>query len=198
VVSGSPSEVARVVLDLAAARPATLASGRLVCIDGPGGSGKSTLADAIVALEPSGRVVHMDDLFEGWEGLPAITAQLGSILRPLAEGRPGSYRRWDWHAGEWAETVPVEPAPLLVLEGVGSGSLGHAELITVLAWVEVPYDLRMARGLERGGVGVAENWRQWAIGEQELFATEQTRQRADVLVDGTGAESPRVARGPVE
>jgi hypothetical protein len=163
-----------------------------VCIDGPGGSGKSTLADAILDLEPAGRVVHMDDLFEGWDGLPAITAQLGSILRPLADDRPGSYRRWDWYASDWAETVSVEPGPLMVLEGVGSGSLAHADLITVLSWVEVDYDLRMARGLERGGVGVAEHWRQWAIGEQELFDRERTRDRADVVVDGTGGRPPWV------
>ena len=78
----------------------------------------------------------------------------------------------------------MEPASALVLEGVGSGSLGHADLITVLAWIEVPYDLRMQRGLERGGIGVAENWRRWAVDEQELFARERTRERADVVLDG--------------
>jgi hypothetical protein len=42
----------------------------------------------------------------------------------------------------------------------------------------------MARGLERGGVGVSENWRAWAVGEQEHFARERTRERADVVLDG--------------
>jgi hypothetical protein len=73
---------------------------------------------------------------------------------------------------------------MLMVEGVGSGALEYAALITVLAWVEVPYDLRMARGLERGGIGVAENWRQWAVDEQNLFARERTRERADVVLDG--------------
>jgi hypothetical protein len=80
--------------------------------------------------------------------------------------------------------VLVPPAPLILLEGVGSGSSRVAPLITVLAWVEVPYDLRMARGLARGGVGVAENWRQWAVDEQDLFARERTFERADVRLDG--------------
>ena len=66
----------------------------------------------------------MDDLFEGWSGLPRIDAQLGDLLEPLALGRPGSFRRWDWLAGRYAETVVVEPVPLLVLEGVGSGAGG--------------------------------------------------------------------------
>jgi energy-coupling factor transporter ATP-binding protein EcfA2 len=172
------------VLDLLRSRPPTLGSGRLVSIDGPAGSGKTTLADEIAGLTGA-PVVHMDDLFEGWDGLPRITAQLEGLLRPLAADRPGSYRRWDWHAGGWAETVTVPPGPLLVLEGVGSGSLAHADLITVLVWVEVAYDVRMARGLARGGVEVHERWQQWAIDEQDLFARERTRERADLRLDGT-------------
>jgi hypothetical protein len=129
-------------------------------------------------------VLHMDDMFEGWRGLPRITEQLESVLLPLSRGESGSYRRWDWPGDAWAETVLVPPVPLLVLEGVGSGSARIASLVTVLAWVEVPFDLRMARGLERGGVGVAENWRQWAVDEQELFARERTRERADLVFDG--------------
>ena len=174
---------AQEVLDLALSREPTLGDGRLVCVDGPAGSGKTTLAQEIATLSGA-PVLHMDDMFEGWDGLPGITDQLETLLRPLAAGRSGSYRRWDWPGNAWAETVLVPPAPLLVLEGVGSGSADVADLITVLAWVEVPYDLRMARGLERGGVGVAEHWRQWAIDEQDLFAREGTRDRADVVLDG--------------
>jgi hypothetical protein len=171
------------VLSLARSREPTLGRGRLICIDGPAGSGKTTLADELAELTGA-PVLHMDDMFEGWRGLPRISAQLETLLPPLATGRAGSYRRWDWPGNDWAETVLVPAAPLLVLEGVGSGSAAYAELVTVLAWVEVPYDLRMARGLERGGVGVSENWRQWAIDEQALFDREGTRDRADIVLDG--------------
>jgi vacuolar-type H+-ATPase catalytic subunit A/Vma1 len=171
------------VLDLVLSREPTLAGGRLLCIDGPAGSGKTTLAADVADLSAAA-VFHMDDMFEGWDGMPTITGQLESLLRPLATGRSGTYRRWDWAGNTWAETVVVPPAPLLVLEGVGSGSTVVEELITVLAWVEVPFDLRLERGLRRGGIGVDENWRQWAIAEQDLFARERTRERADVVLDG--------------
>jgi hypothetical protein len=171
------------VLELALARPPTLGQGRLICIDGPAGSGKTTLAAELAELSGA-PVLHMDDMFEGWGGLPRITSQVETLLLPLSRGRSGRYQRWDWPGNAWAETILVPPAPLLVLEGVGSGAARVAELITVLGWVEVPYDLRMERGLERGGVGVAENWRQWAVDEQGLFARERTRERADVVLDG--------------
>ena len=133
----SPSDVAQVVVDLALSRPPTLADGRLVCVDGPAGSGKTTLAAEVAALVPGAQVVHMDDLYAGWSGIDhAVTDQLDSILLPLAEGRAGSYRRFDWASDRFAETTTVQPGPLLVLEGVGSGTRAHADLCTVLVWVD--------------------------------------------------------------
>jgi hypothetical protein len=192
------------VLGLLRERPATLGAGRLVSIDGPAGSGKTTLAEQVVEgfdlgfdsgfdfgfdrlnqRGPSSLVVHMDDLFPGWAGLPHVDEQLDGLLTPLGEGRAGSYRRYDWLAGRFAETVTVEPVPLLVLEGVGSGAGRFDPLRTVLVWVEAPYDERLRRGLERDGDAFAPYWEQWARDEQDLFAREHTRSRADVVVDGT-------------
>lgn len=186
------SDPARLVLELASSRPATLGAGRLVCVDGPAGSGKTTLAAALARLEPRSRVIHMDDLYDGWDGLPRLTDQLEPLLRPLASGAPGSYRRYDWLAGEYAETVTVEPVPLLVLEGVGSGSRAHADLTTVLTWVWAPSDLRLRRGLERDGSALAGRWRQWMLDEDALFVREETARRADLFVDGAGEDPSRV------
>jgi uridine kinase len=184
------------VLEGLLARPATLGQGRLVCVDGPAGSGKSTFA-ALVASgfdkldqrdSPSptqSRVVQVDDLLEGWRGLSGVTTQLEGLLRSLADGRAGSYRRYDWLAGAFAETVVVEPVPLLVLEGVGSGAARFDDLRTLLVWVEAPYDERLRRGLERDGDAFAPHWEQWAADEAALFARERTRERADLRVDGT-------------
>jgi uridine kinase len=185
-VAGSPN--AERVLELVDDRPPTLGSGRLVCVDGPAGSGKTTLAGEIAALTGA-PVVHMDNLYEGWDGLPRVGDQLDRLLLPLSRNRPGSYRRWDWYADRWAEVVVVPPAPLLVVEGVASGSRSYAGLVTVLVWVEVPVDLRLERGLARDGVELDEHLRAWAVAEQDHFARDGTRDRADLVVDGTAGST---------
>jgi uridine kinase len=178
-------------VELAMGRAPTLGAGRLVCVDGPAGSGKTTWASGIAGgfdrldHREGARVVHMDDLYPGWSGLAEVDDRLAGLLLPLAEGRAGSYRRYDWVAGRFAEAVEVEPVPLLVLEGVGSGASRFASLMTVLVWVEAPYDLRMRRGLDRDGDAFAPHWEQWARDEADLFARERTRERADVVVDST-------------
>jgi len=181
VTAPTPYSILRLALD----RQPTLGEGRLVCFDGPAGSGKTTWAAAIGQLAPGSLGIHMDDLFPGWSGLPLVDEQLHHLLTPLAEGRPGGYRRYDWLAGEFAETVRVDPVPLLLLEGVGSGASRFGPLQTALVWVEAPHDERMRRGIERDGDAFAPYWEQWATDEGELFARERTRERADVVVDGT-------------
>jgi uridine kinase len=171
-----PSDASR-VLDLTRSRPPTLGTGRLICVDGPAGSGKTTLAATLGAP-----VIHMDDLFEGWSGLRTVDARLDALLRPHVSGRPGSYRRYDWLAGEYADTVVVPPADLLVLEGVGSGSLVVADLVTVLVWIEAPHDVRMARGIARDGDTFAPHWERWAADEAEHFVQNRTRERADLVL----------------
>ena len=158
------------VLELLEKRAPTLGDGRLVCIDGPAGSGKTTLADQLAEgfdrlnhpEDGSAHLVHMDDLYAGWSGLPRIDEQLDGLLSPLGEARAGSYRRYDWLAGEFAETLTVEPVPLLVIEGVGSGASRFDHLRTVLVWVEASYDERLRRGLERDGDTFAPHWEKWA------------------------------------
>lgn len=188
IVPTPARQVARRVLDLAAARPAGLGAGRLVCVDGPGGSGKTTLATALADLAPGSRVVHLDDLYDGWSGLASVAEPLAGLLLPLAEGRWGAYRRYDWHAHAYAETVPVAPGPLLVLEGVGSGHRATAHLASVLVWVWAPPTVRRDRALARDGAEMSRRWSAWTAAEDVHFAADDTAARADLSVDGTAGE----------
>ena len=188
MAAGSSSDA---VLSLASSRVPTLGAGRLVCIDGPAGSGKTTLGHSL-AEATGAQLIHSDDLMEGWRGLDAVGRQLTALVGPLAEGRPGSYEHFDWQHHRYDRVVPVPPAPWLVVEGVGSGAAAIAAYTTVLVWVEVDDDLRLARGLARDGVEMEQHWRTFMLDERELFEREQTRERADVLVDGSGVAAPTV------
>lgn len=172
----SPSDL----VALARSRPATLGSGRLLCLDGPAGSGKTTLAAAVADLTAA-TVVHLDDLYDGWSGLPRIGEQLATLLGPLAQDEPGSYRRYDWAAGRLAETVSVAPAPLLVLEGVGSGSAAYAAVRTLLVWVDAPPQVRLDRWRARDGAAAEPFIAGWQRDEEALFAREGTRAAADLV-----------------
>lgn len=174
------------VRSLAESRPPTLGAGRLICIDGPAGSGKTTLASGI-----SAPTVHMDDLFQGWAGLDGMDGLDGvesvdravlGILTPLAEGRPGRYRRWDWAADRPAEEHVVDPGPLLVLEGVASGNRAWSGLCTALVFLDSDPATRLTRGMARDGERMRERWEKWMVDEQTVFDRESTRARADLVV----------------
>lgn len=190
---------ARRVIQLALARPALPGGGRTVCVDGPAGSGKTTLAAALVeAFDGHVEVVHMDDVYDGWRGLGDSLARRlrQQVTAPFASGAPGSYRRYDWDRGSFAELHVVPPAELLVLEGVGSGHRLLAEHRTVLIWISAPDEIRVARGMARdrelyGRAGESwddaaqrRHWEGFLADESRHFAENDLPAVADVRVDG--------------
>jgi uridine kinase len=175
-------ETARAAVALALSRPPTLGPGRLLAIDGPSGSGKSTLAAAVATLQPRATVIHLDDLYDGWDGLAGIGPTLDRLLRPLAAGRPGAFRRYDWHAAGWAEEVYVAPTDLLVIEGVGAGHRAIADLVTALVWIEVAPADGLRRALERDGAAYEAQLQAWQRDEAVHYAVDATRERADIAL----------------
>lgn len=170
--------------------PPRLGPVRLVCVDGPAGSGKTTLAgrlgDALGAP-----VLHLDDLYEGWDGLDGVFERLdGQVLAPLAAGRPGRYRRYDWTAGDWAEWHEVPVPDVLVVEGCGSAPRALGDRAVLVVVVEAPADLRLERGLARDGEAMRDEWLRWMGLEAVHLAREGTRDRADVVVDGRAPLAP--------
>ncbi|MFB4281688.1 MULTISPECIES: uridine kinase family protein [unclassified Nonomuraea] len=156
---------------------------RLVAVDGPAGSGKTTFARRLAA-ELGCQVIHSDDFPVPWEEGPGgwFHALESQVLRPLQAGRPGGFRRYDWVRGTYAEQVAVPPAPVLVIEGVGTARASAAGLLAYTVWVEAAEPVRLRRVLERDGPELAPRWREWFAAERAWFAADRTRDRADLVI----------------
>jgi uridine kinase len=170
--------------------PARCGDTRLVCVDGPSGSGKTVLAGRLVAAfgrAPAGEptLVHMDDLFPGWDGLAAAVPLLSEqIVAPLVAGRSARYRRYDWDRHAFAEQHDLGRPAVLVVEGVAAGSQPVARHASMVIWVEAPQSERFRRGIARDGETYRPHWERWARQEQAHFRSDGTRERADLRIDG--------------
>lgn len=161
---------------------------RLVTIDGPAGAGKTTLAadlaERLRARGASVETVHLDDLYDGWDGLDErLTEHLSEwIVTPLANGRPARHPVYDWSAGAFGSWRDVPPADVVIIEGVGAGQPVVADVATLRIWADAPPHVRRKRDLARGAAGVAGRWDEWARREAGHFARSRARERADVIV----------------
>ncbi|WIM98362.1 dephospho-CoA kinase [Actinoplanes oblitus] len=154
---------------------------RVLAVEGRSGSGKSSLAGA-VADRLGAPLIRMDDLYAGWDGLSqGVVALRDWVLRPLAEGRPAIWRRWDWAAGEYAEEHPVPDADWLVVEGVGAGA--HRAYLSGVVWLNSPAAVRKRRALDRDGETYEPHWDRWARQEDAFYAAEPVRERAGLVID---------------
>lgn len=161
------------------AHPAALGSAKLVCIDGPSGSGKTTVAQQLARIAPA-TILHTDEYCPGWDGLPRVPEILLDLLGALAEGRTGQVREWDWLRERPGQMLTVEPAPLIVVEGVGAGALPIAPWITTLVYLDADPQRRQVRAFERDGDYFRDQWAPWAAAERDYFAAHRIRERADL------------------
>jgi uridine kinase len=168
----------------------------IILIDGRAASGKSHLAEKLKnqlfkELEQAPRLIHMDDLYPGWEGL-----QLGSfylnqqILQPLNSGKAAHWQLWDWQKAErgradepgngWREFSGGTP---LIVEGCGAISRVSSEIADYRVWIEAPTEIRHARWLERDGEKFNDFWHIWAAQEDEFYQQEKSQQLADLVIE---------------
>ena len=156
----------------------------IIGIDGRSGSGKTRLSELLeqsLSAEGIGvRVLNLDSIYPGWDGLAEGTKTWQKISRNLRKGKPASYREWDWHADAPDPKHTIDPAQetVIICEGVGA-IVGTCNVRIV---VKAPDELRYRRAIDRDGEAYRPHWERWAAQEEALFAAySATYAQADLI-----------------
>jgi cytidylate kinase len=176
------ADMARRILD----GQARLGATRLVCIDGPAGSGKTTFANGLAA-ELGSPVVHMDDLYDGWDGAfdPDLPLRIDAwLMTPWRNGIAGQHPIFDWASGRYTHWRQVACAPVVIIEGVGAGRRDVRVNATEVIWIEAERSVRQARLVQRDGESLRDNLEKFMHREQELFEQDDIRGSSTLIVDG--------------
>ena len=159
-------------------------------IMGPSGSGKSTLADEVQNEffklgESAPRVIHLDDLYPGWDGLQLGVEYLQrAILNPLGRREVAHYQLFDWVAGERKEWREFAGGTPLIIEGVGSGHTSLRQFVSQAIWVEADENILLDRVVKRDGESIREEMLLWKVREQSYFESNGVKQAASFQVIG--------------
>jgi hypothetical protein len=197
IVSVPPRDTVALADQLAAAvraSPPSIGITRLVAVDGLSGSGKTTVADALAqALDAP--VLHLDDLYEGWDGLDGAADLVRDwVVTPLRAGRTPRWHPYDWATGERAPARELPVADVLVVEGCGAGARRLAGDLALLIWVSAGREREARLQARPDWPGYREHRERWARQEHAMLRRERTPARADVTVR-TG-DPPAVHRRP--
>jgi uridine kinase len=170
--------------DLVAAVMTTPGPVRLVGVDGCGGAGKTTFAGRLAAAAGGAPVVHTDDFASHDEPTQWWPRMLRDVVQPLLAGRAAKYTAYDWVRRGPGERLTVEPAPLVVVEGVGATRRAWRDQLALALWIETPRAERLRRGLARDGPELADFWQEWVVAEDAYVEEEQPAAHVDLVVDG--------------
>ena len=161
----------------------------LIALDGRSGCGKSTLAD-LIAQRISAAIVTSDDFYSGgndekWESFsPEVKADQAidckrlrmEALEPLLAGRPARWHPLAFTPGiGWTgwkeELVVVQPAPVILLDGIYSDRAELADIVDLRILIELPEELRRARLIAREGPDFMLRWHAiWDSAEDYYFS----------------------------
>jgi uridine kinase len=173
----------------------------LIGVDGRGGSGKSTLARELERAAPDVTVIEFDDFYLPVRDRTARVengdAEVGGdfdwrrlreqVLAPLSNDDPAAYQRYDWPTDELAEWHEVLPGGIVIVEGNYCTRRELFDLYDFTMWVDAPHEVRLARGIDRGGEDTLERWlTQYMPEEERYLAAEDPMRRVDLVLDGGG------------
>ncbi len=160
---------------------------KLICIDGPAGSGKTTLANNLQKYLDQAFVIHMDEIYEGWED--SLNEDLAEkinnwILKSMKSDAIISYKKYDWYEKKRKEQITIQNYNFVILEGVGSASKKVRENSALNIWIEANSEILLNRVLKRDGESIRDNMLNWQKREKEYFSIQDTKNHCEIWIDG--------------
>ena len=160
---------------------------RVVTIDGPAGSGKTTLAANLASNFEQASVIHLDELYEGWDkSLDQVLFERiqAWILKPLESGLPPKHLRYDWGKMAFTSWHEVAYSPVVIIEGVGSGHSSLRPYVSQAIWIEADEDLLLERVVKRDGESVRGEMLTWQAREKAYFELHAVKKCANLHCRG--------------
>jgi len=178
--------LAAALTDLCAS-PSKVGKTHIIAIDGPAGAGKTTLALQIsqaLSSRFSVDVVHMDDLYNGWDD--ALGGNLTELLSKIIEAQKESQNfllpHFDWIEHKYSTPRVLKPSQVLILEGVGSAREIVRNSATTTIWIEVDRTIGIERVIARDGDAIQSHMKQWLIDQEIYFTSDKTRESAQFVL----------------
>ena len=156
----------------------------LLAIDGPAGAGKTTFAaklEAELSVDGTVRVIHMDDLYNGWDN--ALSNPLSEILDRISTahlaGREFVIKIFNWHTMTFDREEKIAPTDYLIIEGVGAAQQIVRETGATTYWLDIEPEIGLQRVLDRDGAHLEVQMRQWQVDQDKHFARDETRENCE-------------------
>ena len=158
---------------------------KVVAVDGHGGAGKTTLALALSELLEA-EIIHTDDFASPENPIHWWPRLIEEALEPIARGAHSiSYVRSSWspeHAPEPVTNQRVTSA--MILEGVAASRREFRPYLAYAIWVDAPKDVCIARGVDRDGEAMRDQWERWWRDEEAYIRDHRPVVFADAVISG--------------
>ena len=191
----TPDDMVRAADALIEARK-TKGARLFVAIDGGAGAGKSTLARGIQELRGAVSILRTDHFFRPLNEHP-IGSLAGEKLYelyfewqrmrdeafiPLRRGETANYQSYDWSADKLLQWETVEPAGIVLVEGVYSSRPELRSMLDAMIFVDAPREERLRR-IKARNPNESSNWLiPWLKAENYYLNQIRPQSTADLLL----------------
>jgi uridine kinase len=159
----------------------------IIAIDGPAGAGKTTLASTLalaLAQNFSVTVIHMDDLYAGWEGAlgQELTKSLTWIVSCHKAKKDLSFAPFNWSTNNFDATRHLPSTSLLILEGVGSSQMAIEDFLATSIWLDLDAEVGFQRVIQRDGEHISQAMKIWLDHQRQHFESDRTKERSEFVL----------------